>query len=117
MSEFTPSSRSVIACELPGCGRVTHLWRFSDGQIWLDKDANGTPRFLNVCPEHKAAWLRMVSDFLEGPFAHRGAGVTIYLDRDGTPTTREAEFEAEQSAAVERHPSSRPSSGSSGPSY
>lgn len=62
---FTPTPVARFTCELPGCGRSTLAARYSDCQIWLDN----TPAFhrmLSVCPEHKAEWLRIVSDFMEG---------------------------------------------------
>lgn len=72
---FTPSTASRFTCELPGCGKSTLAWKFSDCQAWLDMDGTGVPRFVNLCPEHKAVWVRMVSDFLAGD------GSTTELDR------------------------------------
>lgn len=72
---FTPSTASRFTCELPGCGKSGLAWNFRDVQAWLDMDGSGVPRFVNLCPEHKAKWVRLVSDFLSGD------GSTEELDR------------------------------------
>jgi len=56
----------LMVCEIPGCGVGTLVYRYSDCQVWIDKDNQGTPDFLNVCPSHKAEWVKMVSQFLIG---------------------------------------------------
>jgi hypothetical protein len=53
-------------CEIPECGKSTMVQRFADCTIWLDQDHNGNLLQMNVCPEHKAKFLRLVSNFVEG---------------------------------------------------
>ena len=59
-------SYAQVVCQLPGCGVTTLIQSYRDCQVWVDKDDNGSPHFLIVCPEHKAKYLRLVSDFLSG---------------------------------------------------
>lgn len=47
------------------CGRITYAQVYSDCQIWVFENFQGTRHSMSVCPEHKAEWLRLTSDFLE----------------------------------------------------
>ena len=55
-----------FVCQVPDCGKVTLAQRFADCRVWLDKDESGNLFSMDVCPEHKAKFLRLVSDFAEG---------------------------------------------------
>ncbi len=51
-----------IVCDV--CGRITVTPIIMDCGIMIYRNTNGQDRFLRVCPEHKAQWERMLSDFL-----------------------------------------------------
>ncbi len=61
---FSPMPQYRITCEI--CGQTTLVATTKDCQVWIDKDDYGSFRHINVCPEHKAKFLRLVSDFVEG---------------------------------------------------
>jgi hypothetical protein len=60
MTMDSPEYRTM--CSI--CGAVTIVLNLGDVTIWIDKDGFGTPSMIRVCPEHRAKYLRMVSDFL-----------------------------------------------------
>lgn len=70
---------SQFVCEIPNCGKTTLVQRYADCRIWLDKDDNGNLQGMDVCVEHKAAFLRLVSDFVSG------SGEVLQLDWTGKP--------------------------------
>jgi len=51
-----------IICDV--CGRITMTPVMMDCSIMIYRNQDGSDRFLRLCPEHKAQWERMMSDFL-----------------------------------------------------
>jgi hypothetical protein len=51
-----------FVCEV--CGRATMTPIFADAQVMLFRDSRGENRYMPLCPEHKAQWERMLSDFI-----------------------------------------------------
>jgi len=51
-----------IICDV--CGRITLTPVLMDCSALLYRQSNGQDGFLRLCPEHKAQWERMMSDFL-----------------------------------------------------
>ena len=48
------------------CGKTTVTKNLGDVQVVISRDGNATPIFVMFCPEHRAEWIRLLSDFLEG---------------------------------------------------
>jgi predicted nucleic acid-binding Zn ribbon protein len=57
-----PTYRTV--CEK--CGGITNTKLLSETNAVVTKTEHGSYIQLVLCPEHKAEWERLISDFLEG---------------------------------------------------
>jgi hypothetical protein len=57
---------NTFVCQVPGCGVASTVTLNTNCLVWLDKTDHGSPVFMEVCPEHKAKFLRLVSDFASG---------------------------------------------------
>ena len=55
---------SRFLCEVCGVATLTEVYR--DCQVVIDKDDFGAMHVLTVCPEHRAKFLRLISEFVEG---------------------------------------------------
>jgi hypothetical protein len=59
---MTNESFMRIICDV--CGRITMTPVMMDCSAMIYRSQDGSDRFLRLCPEHKAQWERMMSDFL-----------------------------------------------------
>jgi len=55
-----------ITCTIPGCGRSSTVARYTECAVWIDRDEDGVPSFMEVCPPHRALFLTLVSEFASG---------------------------------------------------
>lgn len=53
-----------IVCDK--CGRVTLTPVIVDNSEFIGEGRDGMRHYLRLCPEHKAEWQRLLSDFLAG---------------------------------------------------